>query len=128
MGVIDMETLEFEETGTAATSATQIGDEINLDGNFKEAIFEVENAGAVALTQFTLEVQAHPNAQWVTWITDTAWASAAGLVRLASALKTLGATSKATVAVYLPVAHKMRFKATVGSSTAAVTVRGKIWR
>lgn len=129
MSAIDMQSRQFSHVNAAvATSLVDVGDPIELDGNFKEVCFEVENTGA-NMSDFSLMIKAHPLGTYVNWITGTAWAAAVGgLLRYKSAdLNTLANAGKATVVVYLPCCSHIKFQAKCGTSTS-VTVRGTAWR
>lgn len=129
MSALDMQNRQFSEVNAAiATSFADVGLPIELDGNFKEVCFEVENTG-VDLTDFSLMVKAHPLGTYVNWITGVTWATAAGLVRFKSAnVNTLATGAKATVSCYIPTGSHIKFQAKCGSSTTSVTVRGTAWR
>lgn len=133
------EQIFFQETVTVDTDITTIA-EVVLSGIQNRIALEVLNGGAIALDDFVMSVQLF-NAEeygdtpvWHTLVQGAAWDVPTDdtepvLKCLSTRIDTLGAGLSSAAALYLaaPV-YRVRFAASVGSSTAAVTVTGRAGR
>jgi hypothetical protein len=116
----------IDVTGTALDASTPTIGTVQLEHNCDTMIFELENAGAVALDAFVISLQAYPGADFVQLLAAYA-AEGNHLLFVSAALNTLAATSKATAVVKLHHAHAVRFAASGNAADCTVNIQGVAW-
>jgi hypothetical protein len=121
--VINTKQPEVTETVTA-TSLTAFTDEYVVGPGYSSTLtIGVSNTGQ-DLTDFAIQVKAHPNADWETRLSGTDWSTATSTLLVpGSGLNTLASGSTDDVVVNLFSAHAYRFAASVASSSTALSVR-----
>lgn len=101
---------------------------ITLGGYYKTVSVQLSNAaGGATLTDFKVQLKAHPDAAWSDYLSGADWDSIDEPNMLSCSLTgphELPAGQAADVAIRVNGAHAIRFSATVAALTAAVMLRG----
>jgi hypothetical protein len=127
------QTYKSFESGTveaAAGSNTTIASVTGLDATYQHLAFQLENEaeGSAALDVFILQVQVHPDADFITYISDWSTENDRYLIRATATLNTLADNTKAFAYVILPPCNAIRFLASGNAATVDVNVVGVFGR
>lgn len=113
----------------AAASNTTILTVTALDASYRELGFQLDNEaeGSAALDAFILQVQVHPDAAFVDYISD--WSTESNfLIRATATLNTLADNTKAAAHVLLPPCNAIRFLASGNAAPVTVNILGAFGR
>lgn len=120
--------------GTSLTSLSQTGVTssegaiLGLTDLYNKIQLEIKNtSGSVILNGISFEVKAHENADWVAIATSTS--STTGFIEATTGeTSNLGTGATAIVRLNIGNCYAFRLRASVASSTAAVTAKGYVWK
>lgn len=121
-----------EVTGTATVDGTDdtILEITPLVDAYTEMCFTVANASASqALSAFKMQVKTHSGGDYKTILESTGWDAAGGaLLSFKETLKTLGTSTTGFAHVRFGPVYAVKFLGSVAATSAAITIKGRLFR
>ena len=124
----------FKVTNAAvtATDGTDVVGTVKLDPSQRGYVtFTIANTdadGSVALNSFDLQVQTHPNASFVTILSDAGFDTAGEVAKWSTTnIHTCADEAEESAGVFVGAVHAIRFLTGVASGGVSVTVSGSVY-
>ena len=106
---------------------------LTLKGRFSRVVMELDNiAAGQALDQCLVQYQAHPDADWATWVSNaelnTGTAIAGRLIKVVTNPTTLASGSKSQIILDTTALHAIRLAVSAAADSATINIRGTAGR